>query len=154
MALSMLVDDNMSMNRVNPYTLTNTFGLPSDGMYKDQPLDARYVTQIDENPSEGQSVFPGDTPEHFSALRLNMSGPMAVKTGYVYPAPSAMFPARKYQYIDGSISYVRPDLVGGDHDQYTTTRYGKGHKRDNMSFILLLAVLALIFFIYSKKIRT
>ena len=152
MALSMLVDDNMSMNRVNPYTLTNTFGVPTDGMYKDQPLDGRYVSQINENPSEGPSVFPGDTPDHFSEMRLNMSGPMAVKTGYVYPAPSAMFPARKYQYIDGSISYVRPDLVGGDNDQYSTMRYG--HKRDNMSFVLLLAVLALIFFIYSKKIKT
>jgi len=148
----MLVDDNMSINRVNPYTLTNTFGLPTDGMYKDQPLDARYVSQIDENPSEGPSVFPGDTPDHFSPLRLNMSGPMAVKTGYVNPAPYAMFPARKYQYIDGSISFARPDLEGGDTDQYSTSRY-RGPKRDNMSFVLFLAVLALIFFIYSKKIR-
>jgi hypothetical protein len=152
MALSMLVDDNMSMNRVNPYTLTNTFGLPTDGMYKDQPLDGRYVSQIDENPSEGPSIFPGDTADHFSPLRLNMSGPVAVKTGYVNPAPYPMYPARKYQYIDGSVSFVRPDLLGGDDDQYSTLRYGP--KRDNTNMFFLLVVLAIVFFIYYKKFRT
>lgn len=149
MALSMLVDDTMSINRVNPYTLTNTFGVPSDGMYKDQPLDGRYTSQIDENPEQGPDVFPGDTPQHFSRMRLNMSGAMAVKTGDTSPAPYPMFPARKYQYIDGSISFVRPELVGGDSDQYTPSRYRP--KTDKTTFLLLLAIIALIFFIFAKK---
>ena len=149
MALSMLVDDTMSINRVNPYTLTNTFGVPSDGMYKDQPLDANIRTQIDENPSEGPDVFPGDTPDHFSQMRVNMSGPMAVKTGYVNPAPYPMFPARKYQYIDGSVSFIRPELAGGDTDQYYTSRYG--YKSDNTTMLLLLAILAIVFYIFYKR---
>jgi hypothetical protein len=148
----MLVDDRLAIDRVNPYTLTNTFGLPTDGMYKD-PLDGTYTTEINESPGDGPDIFPGDTADHFSPLRVNMSGPMFLKTGETGYAPSSMYPARKYQYIDGTTSFIRPDLVGGDRDTYTPGQYIKTPKWDSDKLIMLLAILALVLFVFRKNLK-
>ena len=153
MALSMLVDDQLSMNRINPYTLTGTFGVPTDGMYK-TPLDARYTTEIDPIPAETGSVFPDDTPDHFAPSRINMAGGMEVKTvGDRGNAPFPMFPARKYQYIDGSVSFIRPGMEGaGDNDVYYEDRY-KVAKWDKDTLIVLLVALAAVLFVFRKNLK-
>jgi hypothetical protein len=142
MALSMLVDDQLSMNRINPYTLTGTFGVPTDGMYK-TPLDAQYTTEIDPIPAETGTVFPDDTPDHFAPSRINMSsGMMANTVGDRGNAPFAMFPARKYQYDDGHVTFMRPSMPGA-----------KRVVSDNSTLIMLLVALAAILFVFRKNLK-
>lgn len=148
----MLVDDQLSMNRINPYTLTGTFGVPTDGMYK-TPLDARYTTEIDPVPAETGTAFPDDTPDHFAPSRINMSSGMIANTvGDRGNAPFPMFPARKYQYIDGSTSFIRPGLVGADKDLYSEDRYKVG-KWDKDTLIVLLVALAAVLFVFRKNLK-
>jgi len=149
----MLVDDQLSMNRINPYTLTGTFGVPTDGMYK-TPLDARYTTGIDPIPAETGTTFPDDTPEHFAPSRINMAGGMVAQTvGAHGNAPYAVFPARKYQYIDGSVSFIRPGMEGGgDNDVYYEDRY-KTVKWDKDTLIILLVALAAVLFVFRKNLK-
>ena len=153
MALSMLVDDQLSMNRINPYTLTGTFGVPTDGMYK-TPLDAQYTTEIDPIPAETGSVFPDDTPDHFAPSRINMAGGMVANAvSERGNAPYAIFPARKYQYIDGSVSFIRPGMEGaGDNDVYYEDRY-KVAKWDKDTLIVLLVALAAVLFVFRKNLK-
>ena len=135
---SMLVSDKLSMDRINPYTLTGTFGTPNDGMYK-TPIEPGYTTQISETPMEEPTEL--FSPAHFSALRVNMSGAMMAKTGTTNFAPYAMFPARKYQYIDGTTSWERPEL-----GYMKKTLYRGTPVRDNTTVIVLfLALVAAVF---------
>lgn len=153
MALSMLVDDQLSMNRINPYTLTGTFGVPTDGMYK-TPLDTRYTTETsDLSPEDTASTFPDDTPDHFAPSRINMAGGMVAQSvSERGNAPYAVFPARKYQYVDGSVSFIRPGMEGGgDNDLYYEDRY-RGAKWDKDTLIILLVALAAVLFVFRKKI--
>jgi len=151
----MLVDDQLSMNRINPYTLTGTFGVPTDGMYK-TPLDARYTTEMDDMPAEPVSTFPDDTPQHFAPSRINMSGGMvAMTTSEKGNAPYVMFPARKYQYVDGSVSFARPGMEvqgTGDNDLYYEDRY-RGAKWDKDTLIVLLVALAAVLFVFRKNLK-
>jgi hypothetical protein len=142
MALSMLVDDQLSMNRINPYTLTGTFGVPTDGMYK-TPLDARYTTEIDPIPAEqSEAAFP-DAEQHFAPSRINMAGGMMANTvGDRGNAPSALYPARKYQYDDGHVTFVRPSMPRS-----------RGVVSDNSTLIMLLVALAAVLFVFRKNLK-
>ncbi len=149
----MLVDDRLSMDRINPYTLTGTFGVPTDGMYK-TPLDGSYVTEMDPSPDDPASTFPDDTPQHFAPSRINMAGGMVAQTvSGEGNAPYALYPARKYQYIDGSVSFVRPGMEGsGDNDLYYEDRYQVA-KWDKDTLIVLLVALAAVLFVFRKNLK-
>lgn len=153
MALSMLIDDQLSMNRINPYTLTGTFGVPSDGMYK-TPLDASYTTGSDPTPNYTDSAFPEDTSDHFAPSRINMSSTMMANTiSQKGSAPFALYPARKYQYVDGSVSFARPGMgEKGDTDLYYTDRYTKT-VWDKDTLIILLVALAAVLFVFRKNLK-
>ena len=138
----MLVDDQLSMNRINPYTLTGTFGVPTDGMYK-TPLDARYTTEIDPIPAETGTVFPDDTPDHFAPSRINMAGGMLANTvSERGNAPYDIFPARKYQYDDGHVTFARPSMP-------KAARVAS----DNSTLIILLVALAATLFVFRKNLK-
>lgn len=150
----MLVDDQLSMNRINPYTLTGTFGVSTDGMYK-TPLDAQYISEMDLSPAEPGSTFPDDTPDHFAPSRINMAGGMLVQAvSEKGNAPYALYPARKYQYVDGSVSFVRPGMEGaGDNDLYYEDRYSVA-KWDKDTLIMLLVALAAVLFVFRKNLKS
>jgi hypothetical protein len=63
-----------------------------------------------------------------------------------------MFPARKYQYIDGSTSFIRPRLAGADKDLYSEDRY-KVAKWDKDTLIVLLVALAAVLFVFRKNLK-
>ena len=107
---SLLLDDDMSMNRINPYTSSQTFGVSSNGGYKGVshekgPERPESPGMFEFHPSEG---VPTD---HFNKLSLNDAGNMYMKTGGVNPAKTFIYPARKYQFDDGSTSFGREVVV-------------------------------------------
>jgi hypothetical protein len=136
-------DDQVHMNKFDMYTWTGTYGVSHDGFPKTMYLDGTYRSGIDETPTQYPSIIDSDAVEHFNPERINMSGPMYLKTGYVNPAPDAMYPARKYEYDDGSTTWVRPAFVG------TTLKPGRGFVErvlghDWFIFVLIVIVLFLI----------
>ena len=81
MAHAALVDDTLKINGIDMYSWTNTFGVPTDGFYKDQVMDGSYIRGTDEQPMAPQDDNPAN--EHFDPLRINESGPMYLKEIYL-----------------------------------------------------------------------
>jgi hypothetical protein len=126
MASAALIDDRLQIDGFNAYTWTGTFGVPTDGFYKNF-MDGSYVSQIDETP---QTYTDENTDlDHFNPLDLNRSGPMYLKEASVNPAPWRMFPARKYELDNGVVTWERPDRPAVRTD-----------KEDNRLLIILILV--------------
>jgi hypothetical protein len=97
MASAALIDDRLQIDGFNAYTWTNTFGVSTGGFYK-EPMDQGYTSQI----CEYETVYDGPMEV------FHLPASMVLKTGVQYPAPSVLYPARKYQFDDGEVSYMRP----------------------------------------------
>jgi len=88
--------DELSINRINPYTATGTFGISYNGGHKSTEA-LRWMMPREE------PVVPEETPEyadHFTPKHVFRAPAMAAMTGGVNPATSFMFPACKYQFDD------------------------------------------------------
>jgi len=108
MATALMQDDDLSINRFNPYTWTGTFGVSSDGSHNWQP-DGTFTRPYDERPSE--RLDTNRDLKNFDAMALNEASNMWFQTMPGKPtAPFPAFPARKYQNWNGDPSWVRPDL--------------------------------------------
>jgi hypothetical protein len=145
---SFLLNDQMSMNRINPYTSSATFGVSYNGGYKSGAPPAPVLeTEVEEDqlmfvPGAGRDE--GVPKNHFSKLELNDAGNMYLKTGGTHPATSFMYPARKYQYDDGSTSWGREILVGDARNYVSPADFSKYSDTQKGQMLLLLAMLILI----------
>jgi hypothetical protein len=150
MATAYMISDDLHINHINPYTWSGAYGVNTDGFPKNLPMDGSYTTQIDETPMEtsGRPDLDGD-------MNFNFSGPMYLKETDSSPAPFRPFPARKFEYSDGTVTWYRPYL------QWPWMGKGEGPKgasqkavakfiRDN-SFLILLVLLVLVLYVTSKK---
>ena len=134
-------DDRVHLNKLDMYTWSGTFGMLKDGFPKTLPIDGCYVTQMDETPKEYPSMIDSEDVEHFNPERLNMSGPMYVKECSVKPAPYRMFPARKFEYPSGKVTWDRPGLP----------RQGQRHADgDDKTVWIILAVIVLLLLFRNK----
>ena len=148
MATAAMVCDTLSINRINPYTWSGTYGLYSDGFPSTVPIDGSYTTEISEQETVYTDPLPGsDDPN------LNTSGSMYLKTVDSSPAPFRMFPARKNEFPDGTVSWTRPgqpwSWMGGRRacDDTWTVRVGT----PDILIWLVLVVLAIYLFSRLKK---
>ena len=95
MATAWMANDDLAINKINPYTWSGTFGVPSDG--SKWKSDGTYSVEIDERPT----VYTDPNPalKDFNPVHLMRSGPMYLKEmpGHA-AAPFNGFPARKYEY--------------------------------------------------------
>lgn len=141
-----LADDELSMNRINPYTAAGTFGVSYDGAtYPDMQWNAPV-----DGPATWETSSKNEADEHLVPLALNRSGPMYLKTGGVDPAPSFMFPARKVQYDDGTTSWSR-EVVWRNGENYTNEPiYGR---QESLFPIWIMLVLLLVVFIAAKVLK-
>jgi hypothetical protein len=109
MATALMQDDDLSMNRFNPYTWTGTFGVSSDGSHNWQP-DGTFTRPYDVSPGFDRLDTNRDL-KHFNVMDLNNASNMWFNTMPGKPtAPFPAFPARKYERNDGNLTWVRPDL--------------------------------------------
>lgn len=105
MATALMIDDRLQIDGFDPYTWSGTYGVNTDGFPKGIYMDGSYFTQVDETPMEVT-----ESPENTDSPEFNNSGAMYLKTASVDPAPFRMFPARKFEYSDGRVTWFRPDL--------------------------------------------
>ena len=147
-----MADDDTAMNRINPYTATGTFGVSYNGGYKGPNTQTWYAP--DDTPASW--TVPDEKPEyldHFGPNQLNKSGSMYLKTGDVHPATSFMFPARKYQYDDGTTTYSRETLWGNASNYVTSLPNQFSMGRGSMWPVILVLIALLFIFVYRKKMR-
>jgi hypothetical protein len=96
MASAALVDDRLQIDGFDAYTWTNTFGIPTGGFHRDF-MDHGFTSGICEEPSEETEPIAPDVPMLFFGSGTHASA-------------DAIFPARKYEYDDGRVTYARPGL--------------------------------------------
>lgn len=144
-----MADDNLSMNRVNPYTATGTFGIPDNGgnyMYGDM----KWKAPVESQASWDLTTDKGEFADHFNPMHLNRSGSMYLKTASVDPANSFMFPARKTQYDDGTTNWSRK-IIWKNGENYTNENpFGR---TESFFPIFIMLVLLLLLFIAAKILK-
>lgn len=149
MATAAMACDTLSINRINPYTWSGTYGLYSDGFPSTIPIDGSYTTEISEQETIYTDALSGSNDQN-----MNLSGPMYLKTVDSSPAPFRGFPARKNEFPDGTVTWVRPgqpwSWMGGQKaadDTWTMT----GNKGGDLLIWLVLAVLIVYIISRIKK---
>ena len=149
MASALMLDDRLQIDGFNPAVLVGSFGTLKDGFPKNMGPDGTYTTQI----VDQQTVYTDPLPLDANDPALNIAGPMYLKTAQTSPAPFRGFPARKLEYSDGTVTWVRPGTpwpwVGshGENDGYT---YKLIKNQKNQTMIFWLVLIALIIFLFSK----
>jgi hypothetical protein len=148
MATAAMACDTLSINRINPYTWSGTFGVYSDGFPSTIPIDGSYTTEISEKETIYTDPLPGSTDQN-----MDLSGPMYLKTVESSPAPFLGFPSRKNEFPDGTVAWWRPgqpwSWMGGQRAKDDTwTLSGKG---PDLLIWLVLAVIALYLISRIKK---
>jgi hypothetical protein len=147
---SLLLDDDMSMNRINPYTSTQTFGVSYNGGYKGtlapDPERPESPAMLEFNPRVGVPT------EHFNPLTLDDAGNMYLKTGDVHPATSFLYPARKYQFDDGSTTFGR-EIIIGEAKNYVSPADFPDDMQTGRTLILGAMILLLILLVMQKGLK-
>ena len=147
---SLLLNDDMSMNRINPYTATQTFGVSYNGGYKGvlppDPERPESPAMLEFNPRVGVPT------EHFNPLTLDDAGNMYLKTGDVHPATSFLYPARKYQFDDGSTTFGR-EVIIGDAKNYVSPADFPDDIKTGRTLLLGAMILLLILLVLRRGIK-
>jgi hypothetical protein len=148
MATAWMVNDDLAINRVNPYTWSGTYGVNKDGFPKNLYMDGSYTTQIDASPMETSG-----RPDLDNEMNFDFAGGMYVKASESKPAPFRPFPARKFEYPDGTVTWHRPYLPWSWEGAKKGSQEGRGPVtsvitffRDN-TFLIALTLLVLVFYI-------
>jgi hypothetical protein len=141
-----MVNDDLAINRVNPYTWSGSYGVNKDGFPKNLYMDGSYTTQMDESPMETSG-----RPELDNEMNFNFAGGMYVKAIESKPAPFRPFPARKFEYPDGTMTWRRPYLPWSWEGKKEGGGRASGSSiatffRDN-TFLIALTLLVLVFYI-------
>lgn len=144
MATASMACDQMSINRINPFTWSGSYGLYSDGFPSTIKIDGSYLTEMSEEPTV--YTDPLDEPT------LSVSGNMYLKTVDASPAPYRMFPARKQEFQDGTVTWMRPGqpwswMTGRAGDDTWTARGGSS---DIVMWLVIIALVVYIMFRIKK----
>jgi len=146
MATAAMACDALSINRINPYTWSGTYGVYSDGFPSTIPIDGTYTTEI----SEVETVYT-DPLSGTNNQNMDLSGPMYLKTVDSSPAPFRGFPSRKNEFPDGTVSWYRPgqpwSWMGGKKatDDTWTASVDKGQ-----GILIWLVLLVIIVYLFSR----
>jgi hypothetical protein len=150
MATALMISDDLHINHINPYTWTGAYGVNKDGFPKNLYMDGSYTTQIDETPMDTSGH-----PDLDNEMNFNFAGGMYLKASESKPAPFRPFPARKYEYEDGRVTWHRPYLPwsweGAGERQADGGRAAvQVFLRDN-SFLILMVIIVLLLVMGSRR---
>ena len=149
---SMLLDDSLTIDQINPYTATGTFGVSYNGG------DGKYEPMTWTLPGDGPAMWDvaHETPDyvnHSDPTFENRSGPMYLKEGGVNPATSFLFPARKYQFDDGTTSWGREVVMTSGENYTNANPFFRDELGNNLPIIIAL-ILLLVLFLLSRVVKT
>ena len=149
MATAAMACDELSINRFNPYTWSGTFGVYSDGFPSTIPIDGSYTTEISETPT----IYTDDL-EGSADPNMNLSGPMYLKTADTSPAPFRGFPARKNEFPDGTVTWMRPgqpwSWSGGGKDKAEDDTWTITVRTNGNDMLIWLLIAAIAVYVYSR----
>lgn len=146
MASTLMIDDRLKIDHFNPTTWTGDFGINRNGFRQDLFIDGSYTNGIDETPMTMNDVSP----------IVSTSGNIYLKTAAPSVAPYTFFPARKFEYSNGRITWVRPQLpwswqtgasVGG-----AGASAGSRVSKDSKLILILLIIVILVYFFGRMKV--
>ena len=144
----MMIDDRLQIDGFDPYTWSGTYGVNKDGFPKDIYMDGTYYTQVDETPMEMTAPAEGtDGPE------FNNSGAMYLKTVSVDPAPFRMFPARKFEYPDGRVTWYRPGMPWSWMSRPGGDSLGRWIQQKGLDGVLFWIALLVLLFLLVTRLR-
>lgn len=146
MATAWMISDDLAINKFNPYTWSGTYGVPTDG--SKWKSDGTYTVEIDERPT----VYADSNTElkDFNSVHVMRSGPMYLKEMPGQPAaPFNGFPARKYEFDNGAVTWNRPDLARGTLGEYAFQE----PRAKTWDLWVVLAALLVAVLIYSRMTR-
>lgn len=101
MATANMIDDRLQIDGFDPYTWSNTFGVHTGGFRKDTFMNGGFSSGMDETPMEEAQCELSTLPPASIYLKT---------TGAKPTAPYTMYPARKYEYSDGRVTWERAGL--------------------------------------------
>lgn len=139
-----LLDDRLQIDKFYPPTWTGDFGSNHDGFPKNLFIDGSITTAIDEEPVDYSSDL--------RTKPIDLSGNVHLKTIDPSYAASAPFPARKFEYSDGTVTWFRPQLpwpwMNRDSKSKSTD---KAIKKHGIDVVLILFILVIVLFIAKSK---
>jgi hypothetical protein len=94
----------------------------------------------------------GVPTDHFNKLALDDAGNMYLKTGGVHPASSFLYPARKYQFDDGSTTFGR-EIIIGDAKNYVSPADFPDDVQTGRTLLLGAMILLLILLAMQKGLK-
>jgi len=135
MASTLMIDDRLQIDKFNVTTFTGDYGINYDGFRKDVFIDGSYTRAIDETPE----VYT----DELQFKPKGVAGNIHLKTISPNYAPHGMFPTRKFEYSDGTVTWFRPELpwswMGADPNTGTFKI-----TKDFRNVLITLIVLAII----------
>jgi len=139
-----MLDDRLKIDHFNPTTWTGDYGINKDGFRKDLFMDGSYTTGIDETPME--------TNQSFVMNSTDLAGNTYLKTAAPSVAPYHPFPARKFEYSDGRVTWRRPQLPWSWEMGKSVGGAGRG-LADNKILVLLIVAVILFYFFGRVKLK-
>jgi hypothetical protein len=136
MASALMIDDRLQIDKFNITTFTGDYGINHDGFRKDVFMDGSYTRAIDETPT--------DYTDDLQVKPKDLSGNVFLKTINPNYAPHGMFPTRKMEYSDGTVTWFRPELPWSWMGARGQTRGTFKITKDFRSVLITLIVLAII----------
>jgi hypothetical protein len=130
MASELMIDDRLQIDKFNPSTWTGDFGVNSGGFPKGLVIDGSVTNAIDETPT--------DYSDNLRVKPADLSGNVYLKTIASGDAPNGIFTARKFEYSDGTVTWMRPG-------QPWSWIKKKSDKIREDSFLWVLALVLLVF---------
>jgi len=97
-----MIDDRLQIDKFNITTFTGDYGINHDGFRKDVFMDGSYTRAVDETPE--------DYTDDLQVKPKDLAGNVYLKTISPNYAPHGMFPTRKFEYSDGTVTWFRPEL--------------------------------------------
>lgn len=136
MASTLMIDDRLQIDKFNVTTFTGDYGINHDGFRKDVFIDGSYTRGIDETPT--------DYTDDLQFKPKDLAGNMYLKTTSPNYAPHGMFPTRKFEYSDGTVTWFRPGLPWSWMGSGTTHPGTFKITKDFQNVLITLIVLAII----------
>ena len=138
MASALMIDDRLQIDLFNPTTWTGDFGINKDGFPNTLWMDGSYVTGVDETPME--------INESFVMNSTDLAGNTYLKTAAPSVAPYQFFPARKFEYSDGRITWRRPQLPWC----WETGPQESGPSKEISSLVIFLLVIVILVYLFGR----
>ena len=140
MASTLMIDDRLQIDKFNPTTWTGDFGINKDGFRKDLFMDGSYTTGVDETPMQMNDVIP-------VMNSTDLAGNTYLKTAAPSVAPYGTFPARKFEYSNGRITWRRPQLPWSWE---TGKSVGGASSSKDIKLILILLIAVILFYFFGR----